>query len=97
MLYELLTGRRPFEGGGMEIAQRITSTDPVRPRRLHRDLNRELEAVVLCCLEKRPVDRYPSARVLAEDLERWRLGQPTAVRPPTLTQRVLRALRRKAP
>ncbi len=97
ILYELLTGRRPFEGGGMDVVRRIASADPMPPRRLRRDLDRDLEAVVLHCLEKRPDDRYASARSLAEELERWRLGQPTVVRPPTLTQRLLRAFRGNAP
>lgn len=96
-LYESLTGRRPFEGGPAEMVPRIISADPVAPRRLRPEIDRDLEAVVLHCLEKKPDDRYPSARRLAEELERWRLGQPTVVRPATWTQRILRALRRKSP
>jgi serine/threonine protein kinase len=97
ILYELLTARRPFDGTAAECVWNIAAADPIRPRRLRPDIDADLEAVVLCCLEKRPADRYPSARALADDLERWRLGQPTAVRPATLTQRILRALRRKTP
>ena len=97
ILYELLTGRHPFIQGDLERGVAgIQSGQPVPPRQLRRDIDPVLEAVVLCGLEKQPGDRYPSARALADDLERWRLGQPTVVRPPTWTERVLRALRRKS-
>ena len=93
VLYELLTGRRPFDGGDAEaIMRRITAEEPVAPRRLHRDLDRELEAVVLRCLRKRPDDRYGSARALADDLERWLRAEPTEARPELWWGRLLRAL-----
>jgi serine/threonine-protein kinase len=80
ILYELLTGRPPAEG--------------VRPYRLRPDLDFELEAIVLRCLRKRPEDRYPSARALADDLERWLRSEPTAARPETWAQRLLRRVAR---
>lgn len=49
----------------------------------------ELEAVVLCCLQKRPDDRYPSARALAEDLEHWLRAEPTVARPMPWWRRAL--------
>jgi eukaryotic-like serine/threonine-protein kinase len=95
ILHELLTGRRPFnDAGGLETARSIQSDDPVRPRRLRPDLDHSLEAVVLRCLEKQSANRYPSARALADDLERWLRAEPTAARPETLTQRILRGLSR---
>lgn len=95
ILHELLTGRRPFSDAGyLEQARSIQSEDPVRPRRLRPDLDHSLEAVILRCLEKQPANRYPSARALADDLERWQRAEPTAARPETLTQRILRGLSR---
>ncbi len=70
ILYELLTGRPPFQGpNAPDTVRQVLKQNPIPPRRLRRELDRDLEAVVLCCLEKQPADRYPSARVLTEDLE----------------------------
>ena len=80
MLHELLTGRPHAEG--------------VRPCRLRPDLALELEAIVLRCLHKRPEARYPSARALADDLERWLHAEPTVARPETWAQRLLRRVAR---
>jgi serine/threonine-protein kinase len=95
LLYELLTGRRPFQGRDpKETIQHVLAARPEPPRRLRPDIAPELEAVVLRCLEKKPNDRYGSARALAQDLERWLRAEPTLARPPTLTQRILRGLSR---
>src|SRR5205814_9255575 len=51
MLYQLLTGQRPFRGNGaQELTAQILNTEPVSPRWLRRDLDRNLETVVLKCL-----------------------------------------------
>lgn len=94
VLYELLIGRPPFDAAGGLQTIRAIQSDPVRPRHLRPDLDRSLEAILLRCLEKQPADRYPSARALADDLERWQRAEPTAARPETLTQRILRGLSR---
>jgi serine/threonine protein kinase len=89
ILYELLTGRRPFPGQGVEVTDRVRHEEPPRPRALKADLDPALETVVLRCLEKDPADRYPSAGALADDLRRWRCGEPVPL------ESWLRALRRR--
>src|SRR5262249_26070446 len=75
MLYELVTGQRPFCGSGAEaITQKILNGDPLLPRELSPALDRNLEAVILHCLEKAPARRYESAAALAEDLAHWLRG-----------------------
>jgi serine/threonine-protein kinase len=88
MLYELTTGRRPFLGDTQpEVARQVLAAEPPRPRRLRRDLPRDLETVVLRCLEKDPKRRYATAGELADDLERWLRGAPVRTRPRSLARR----------
>jgi hypothetical protein len=82
ILYELLTGRRPFEGGSAEeVTEQVLTTNPPRPRTLRAELNLDLETILLKCLEKDPARRYPSAGPLAEDLACWLEGKRIQTRP----------------
>ncbi len=76
ILYELLTGRCPFQGTLFEVLQRINSEPPEPPSRLSAAVPAELEAVCLKCLEKQPARRYASAAELAEALRQFLLRLP---------------------
>jgi hypothetical protein len=82
LLYELLTGQLPFDGQTRtDILTQVLLREPPRPRQIRRDLPRDLEAIVLRCLEKRPERRYDSALLLGDDLRRFLNDEPTAARP----------------
>ncbi len=71
VLYELLTGQPPFQGGSpMETLMRVRLKDPVPPRNFQPKVPRDLETICLKCLEKERHRRYPSAAEMAEDLGR---------------------------
>ncbi|MBX3467684.1 MAG: protein kinase [Planctomycetes bacterium] len=76
VLYHCLTGQPPFDGGtAMELVRRVLM-EPVRPpRALVAEVPPALERVVLRALEKAPEARYPTARALAADLERFLAGE----------------------
>lgn len=82
ILYELLTGKPPFEGETLlSVLDRVRSDEPVPLRRLRPDVPRELETICLKCLRKDPRDRYATAGELAADLQRFLAGQPIHAQP----------------
>jgi serine/threonine-protein kinase len=79
VLYELLTGRTPFEGDTpVEIAMKHLSNPPEPPSKLRKDIPPELDMVILRALAKKPDDRYQSADEMESDLERVSRGAPLA-------------------
>lgn len=80
-LYELLTGTAAYAGSSVaDTLRRAIDHTPPRPRSLNRAVPRDLETVVLKAMAKRPADRYPSGRELADDLRRFVAGEPVTAR-----------------
>jgi serine/threonine protein kinase len=96
ILYELLTGCRPFTGESLDVVkERVLQAEPLSPRRLRRDVPRDLETIALKCLNKEPARRYVSAAELADELERWLSGEAIRTRPESRWQRLGRRIRAK--
>lgn len=71
VLYELATGKRPFDyPTGPRVASAILTEPPPEPSSLNRDVSAGLEQIILKCLEKEPENRYHSAKEIAVDLRR---------------------------
>ncbi len=88
ILYELLTGRPPFEGRtALTVLSRIQREEPVSPTRVHRQVPAGLEAICMRCLRKLPEERYKSAGALAADLKKWQNGGRISARRFTLWDR----------
>jgi hypothetical protein len=95
-LYTLLAGRPPFHGRStMETLRQIPEVEPEPPRRLNPTVPRDLEAVCLKALRKRPADRYATAHAMAEDLRRFLDGRPILARSPGTPERLVRWLRQR--
>lgn len=82
ILYRLLTGRAPFVAAEpFQAVIMVLSDDPVRPRKLVPNISTDLETICLKCLEKKPANRYQSARDLQADLQRFLDGEPITAKP----------------
>src|SRR5262249_17984938 len=77
MLYELLTGRPPYQAATpLDTMLLALSSEPVSPRLLNPTLSRDLETICLKCLEKDDRKRYGSAQDFADDLGRYIKREP---------------------
>jgi WD40 repeat protein len=95
ILYELVTGCPPFRAETpLATLRRLELEEPTRPSRLRPDVPRDLETIVLKCLQKEPGRRYFSAYALAEDLRRFLAGEPVEARPVRHVERVVLWCRR---
>jgi len=103
ILYELLSGARPYRLEGCspaEIERSICELEPPRPSescvdsKRARELQGDLDTIVQKAMAKEPARRYQSAEQLAHDLRRHLDGLPVAARPDTLRYRVGKFVRR---
>ena len=76
ILYEMLTGERPFVGNLTEVLVAVKEQEVKPPRQLDRSIPADLETVCLKCLVKEPEGRFPTAGELGEELQRWMRGEP---------------------
>jgi eukaryotic-like serine/threonine-protein kinase len=96
LLYELLTGRPPFQAATvLETLEQVRSDEPIPPSRLRPQLPRDLVTICLKCLEKEPLRRYASSIELADDLRRFESGQTIRARPLGALERLWRWCRRE--
>jgi WD40 repeat protein/tRNA A-37 threonylcarbamoyl transferase component Bud32 len=95
ILFELLTGERPFRGNARMLLHQVIHDEPPPPRGLNSAIPRDLDTICLKCLEKDPRRRFPSAADLACELRRFLAGEPIQSRPVGAAGRVWRWARRK--
>jgi serine/threonine protein kinase len=83
ILYDLLTGRPPFQAETpLDTVLQVLEKELEPPRAVNPKADRDLELICLKCLARDPQQRYGSAEALADDLEHWLAGEPLSVRPP---------------
>lgn len=95
ILYELLTGRPPFQSEmAAEVLRQICHDEPIDAGLLNPAVPRDLATVCHKCLRKDPGSRYASAQDLADDLARFENRQPIHARPVSKVERIAKWGRR---
>jgi serine/threonine protein kinase len=94
ILYELVTGERPFRGNRRMLILQVLQDEPRPPRRLNDKVPRDLETIALKAMAKAPARRFASAKELADDLRRFLDGLPIKARPIGRIERARRWCRR---
>jgi tetratricopeptide (TPR) repeat protein len=95
ILYELLTGERPFRGSSRMVLRQVLEDEPRAPKSVNDDIPRDLETICLKAMAKEPDNRYGSAGLLAEDLRRFLRGEPVHAQPLGPVSKLARWCRRK--
>lgn len=90
ILYEMLTGERPFDGSSAILLHQIQSDDPRMPRAIDRGIPRDLENICLKAMEKQPGRRYQTAGEFCSDLRQFLSGDPVQARQVSMLERVWR-------
>ncbi len=97
MLYEMLTGTRPYSVEGLPLVDSvriICERTPIDPKKINRELPSDVAAIVMKALEKEPDRRYQSAAALAEDIDRHLDGYAVLARPPSTLYHVRKIISR---
>src|SRR5262249_29218797 len=95
LLYEMLTGRPPFQAASAwETLKQVVDSEPVPPGRLA-GVPHDLETICLKCLEKVPARRYASAQAPAADPGPFLAGEPILARPVGWAERLAKWVRRR--
>jgi eukaryotic-like serine/threonine-protein kinase len=96
-LYETLTGKPPFVAPSLPaVLDKVVKEEPVSPRILRAEVDRDIETICLKCLEKEPEARYASAKDLAADLARYLANESIQARPPRALERGRKWLKRNS-
>ncbi len=94
VLYEMLTGERPFRGARQMLLLQVLQDEPRPPRQLNDKIARDLETICQKAMSKTPARRYAAAQELADDLRRFLRGEPIRARPFGRSERLWRWCRR---
>lgn len=100
LLYELISDRLPFDAASLrdqtwdQLCQFLAVTPPKSLRGQDPALARDLDWIVMRCLEKEPERRYPGVGALADDVRRYLAHEPVSAGPPSRLYRARKFVRR---
>ncbi len=95
VLYHMLVGQVPFRGTTLSVLNAVVNQPASSLFRPGQSVPKDLQTIILRCLEKEPTARFESAADLAEDLNRYLAGEPILARPIGLLERLGKWIRRR--
>ncbi|MEK7484747.1 MAG: tetratricopeptide repeat protein, partial [Planctomycetota bacterium] len=94
-LYEVVTGRCPFEGKTLhELFYKIIAEEPAPPSQLNQKIPQDLDTILLKILSKERNKRYRTAKAFREELERFQNGYPILARPISSQEKLYKWIKR---
>ncbi len=93
-LYDLLTGRAPFQGNVFEVLSKVKQGSWVAPRQVSGAVPAALDAICCKAMSLQPEDRYGSTLELAREVEQWLADEPVAAHREPLGMRMRRWARK---
>ncbi|MBM3999464.1 MAG: protein kinase [Planctomycetes bacterium] len=94
VLYVMLTGQPPFRGSSdLDTLLAVLHQEPAPPRDVDPSVDADLATICMKCLRKQASERYPTARALVEDIDRYLRGEPIHARPRSAWSRAARWVR----
>lgn len=94
VLYRLVCNRLPFTGTTTEVIQQVLHQQPESPRQHNKQISRDLQTIILKCLQKEGTQRYQTAAELERDLRNHQENRPITARPVGVVGQVARWARR---
>ncbi|WP_372368352.1 protein kinase [Candidatus Uabimicrobium sp. HlEnr_7] len=82
IMYEVITGKVPFDGNLSKIMWQIAHSDPVHPREISDSVPKNLATICLKAMIKEKEERYTTARTMANDIKRYLKGQKISAKHP---------------
>jgi hypothetical protein len=96
VFYQMLTGKKPFEGSPHTVIAKVVAMEPPTPRSINRDIPEDLESICEIAMNKNAAERYPSCAEFGDDVARWLGGYETEARPLSGFERGWRWCRRNS-
>jgi len=95
VLFEGVTGRQPFAAPTVvETVQKVVTEDPIEPHQIVANISRDLENIILKCMEKKPENRYQSMDELQDDLNAYLEGGQVDAKPLSAYRRFSRKIKK---
>ncbi len=94
VMYKTISGSLPFDAEDLEKMEKIIEKEIVPIKKIKKDIPRDLEAIIMKCMEKEKIKRYNSAKDLYEDIENYLMGEPVKAKRPDIFYKLFKKIKK---